>query len=462
MIASDPAPTFGPGLAPANGPGLAPGTIRRVDEIVARTQSEGRAPSVVAGVVRAGRLCHVASAGEEPPPGRDVQYRIGSISKSLTAALVLQLRDEGRLTLEDPLAAHLPEVGLDVGAVSVRHLLGHIAGLQREPEGEWWERSAGGSLAALLTGVGPEKLAWAPVPGYHYSNLAYGLLGGVVAGLTGATWMQAVRARLLEPLGMHRTTYGAQEPFARGYVVHPWHGTLREEPRHDAGAMAPAGQLWSTIADMSRWAAFLCAPEPAVLSPETVATMASPAVIADPESWHSGYGLGLQLWRRGDRVFAGHTGSMPGYLAVLAVHRSSGTGVVGFANTYTITGGTIGGFGLSILEAVLDAEPAALPQPWRPAAPPPPEVEPLCGRWWWMGREFEARWDPADGGALVLTGTRAGAEAWRFVPEGVDRWRGRSGDNDGEILRVCRDPSGTVSTLDIATFIFTRDPMPPE
>jgi hypothetical protein len=260
---------------------------------------------------------------------------------------------------------------------------------------------------------------------------------------------------------MVRTSYEPEEPFARGYVVHPWLGTLHEEPRHDAGAMAPAGQLWSTVADLSRWAAFLCAPEPSVLAAESVAAMTMPVAIADPEAWTSGY-VGLQLWRRGERVFVGHTGSMPGYLAVLMVHRPTGTGVVACANSYSLTGSTIAALGLSILEAVLDGEPAALPQPWRPGAAPPADVEPLCGRWWWMGREFEARWDPSGEGALVLTGSRPGAEAWRFTPEGVDRWRGRSGDNDGEILRVGRDASGAVSTLDIATFVFTRDPLPPE
>ena len=437
-------------------------TVRRVDEIVTTTQSVGRAPSVVAAVVRGGRLVHFTGAGEHPAPDRDTQYRMGSITKSLTAAVVLQLRDSGRLALDDPLAAHLPEAGLDVGGVSLRHLLGHVAGLQREPEGEWWERSAGGTLEALLAGVGPDKLSWPALRGYHYSNLAYGLLGGVIGRITGASWIDAVRDRVLGPLGMVRTSYEPEEPFARGYVVHPWHGTLHEEPRHDAGAMAPAGQLWSTIADLSRWAAFLCAPEPSVLSPDSVAAMAGPVAIADPEAWTSGYGLGLQLWRRGERVFVGHTGSMPGYLAVLVVHRPTGTGVVAFVNSYSLTGSTIAALGLSILEAVLDGEPAALPGPWRPGVAPPPDVEPLCGRWWWMGREFEARWDPSGEGALVITGTRAGAEAWRFSPEGADCWRGQSGDNDGELLRVCRDASGAVSTLDIATFVFTRDPLPPE
>jgi CubicO group peptidase (beta-lactamase class C family) len=443
-------------------------TTQRVDEIVARAQSQARAPSVVAAVVRDGTVAHVAGAGESPRPDSDTQYRIGSITKTLTAAVVLLLRDEGRLDLDDPLDAHLPGTG--VGEVRVRQLLGHVGGMQREPDGLWWERHAGVSLDELVKGIGPDKLAFRPYQRYHYSNLAYGLLGGVVERLTGQSWWDEVSRRLLEPLGMTRTTYHPADPFAVGYVVHPWQATLREEPRHDSGAMAPAGQLWSTAADLARWAAVLAAPEEPgryaaakretpVLTPATVAEMALPVSIADPDTWSGGYGLGLQLWRHGDRVFVGHGGSMPGYLAMLVAHRRSGTAVVAYANTYSMLPAGIGDVGRSIMEAVLDGEPPAAATVWRSAAPPPPDVAPLCGRWWWMGREYESTWD-ADRAQLVVHGVRSGALVGRFVREEDDRWRGRDGDNAGEVLRVRRDPAGAVTALDIATFVFTRDEFP--
>jgi CubicO group peptidase (beta-lactamase class C family) len=250
------------------------------------------------------------------------------------------------------------------------------------------------------------------------------------------------------------------EPFARGYVVHPWHGTLREEPRHDALAMAPAGQLWSTAADMVKWAAFLADPAPSVLAPATLTEMCTPAMIIDPDAWTGGYGLGVQAWRRGERVYVGHTGSMPGYLAALLTHRPSRTGVVLFANAYNLRGGSIGSIGVDALTAVLDTEPPPPPPPWRPGTPPPPEIAALCGRWWWMGIEMEASWDSA-ASSLVLepTGGRsAPANLWRFTPDGGDRWRCRSGFNDGEVLTVQRDEDGRPIGLDIATFVFRRQP----
>jgi CubicO group peptidase (beta-lactamase class C family) len=429
-----------------------------VDAQVAAAQAAGRVPTLAAAVVRDGGLVHVTSAGDRVDP--DTQFRIGSITKTMTAALVLQLRDQGRLSLDDLVYRHLP--GTAVGGVTLRQLLGHVSGLQREPDGDWWERAPGVDLDALLANVTPEKLAHPPYRGHHYSNLAYGLLGAVLQRISGDQWSVLLTKRLCEPLGLVRTTCHPREPYARGYVVHPWEGTLREEPRHDSKAMAPAGQLWSTLSDLARWAGFLADPDPAVLAPATVAQMCAPVVIHDPERWTGGHGLGLTLWRRGERVYAGHTGSMPGYLAALAVHRPSGTGVVAFANAYTLHGGTpqdgrgIGALGADLLTTVLDREPPP-PRPWRPVPTPPPELAPLSGRWWWMGREYELGWD-AEAGELLVTPLSTGGEPWRFAPEGADRWRGTAGMNDGELLLVRREPGGEVRALEIATFVFTRDP----
>ena len=434
---------------------LLPETSRRVNEMVTAAQAGGRVPSLVAAVVRERALVHFTGAGEHPRPDPKTQYRIGSITKTMTAAMVMQLRDEGWFTLDDLLYRHLP--GTPVGGVTLRQLLGHVAGLQREPDGQWWERAAGPDLDTFLGDLAFDKLAHPPFRSYHYSNLAYGLLGAILHRVTGEDWPTLLHKRLLDPLGMKRTTYQPVEPFARGYVVHPWNATLREEPRHDSGAMAAAGQLWSTVSDLVKWAAFLADPTPTVLARETMNEMCAPVVISDLESWTSGHGLGLELWRVGERVYVGHAGSMPGYLAIIAVHRPSRTGVVAFANAYTLRGDSLGALGRRILTEILDREPMR-PQPWRPAPPPPEDVAALCGRWWWMGREYDAAWE-ADSDALVITPvTMTGVAPWRFVPDGADRWLGRSGMNNGEVLVVRRDPAGEVTALEVATCVLTRDP----
>lgn len=444
---------------------LLPETARRVDRLTAETQSAGQVPTLLAGVVRHGRLVHLAVAGgsdlEEPDgeprdrPDQDTQYRIGSITKTLTAVLVLRLRDQDRLRLDDPLDRHLP--GTPVGAVTLRQLLAHASGICREPGGPWWERHSGVEVEKLLAGLSGDTVVGEPGRSYHYSNLAYALLGAVLERITGRSWWELTRSELLAPLGMARTSYLPQEPYARGYVVHPWHGTLREEPRTDTGAMAPAGQLWSTAADLARWAAFLADPAPEVLAPATLAEMCAPQVMSDLDSWTAGHGLGLELYRDGDRVYVGHGGSMPGYVAFVAVHRRSGTGVLAFANAYGLRTGSIGAFARRLLGTVLDIEPAAV-QPWRPAAAPPAAAAELTGVWWWMGRGYEVSWDDGPGELVFRVLAPTGAAPWRFTEERPDRWRGRSGMNEGEVLTVRRDATGAVAALDVATFVFTRHP----
>ncbi|MGH3736961.1 MAG: serine hydrolase domain-containing protein [Micromonosporaceae bacterium] len=429
-------------------------TVTRIDELVATAQTDGRTPALIVGVVRDGALAHVAAAGA-PEPGADTQFRIGSITKTLTATLVMRLRDAGRLTLDDPLETHLP--GTPVGAVTVRQLLGHASGMQREPDGPWWERAPGVPLETLLAGLRPDSLIHPRYRTHHYSNLGYGLLGALAARLGGAPWFELVRDQLLAPLGMARTTYQCQEPYARGYVAHPWHGTLREEPRHDSGAMAPAGQLWSTVADLARWAGFLADPPAEVLDPATLEEMVVPVSISNVESWSGGYGLGLQLIRRGDRVLVGHGGSMPGYQAFLAVHRGTGTAALAYANAYNMKASILELCG-EVIEEVLDREPATT-EAWQPGRTPPPEIAELCGRWWFMGTEVQAGYR-ADAGELVIHPVERPAMEWRFTPEGTDLWRCHSGVNDGELLTVRREANGAVALLDIATFEFTRDPMP--
>jgi CubicO group peptidase (beta-lactamase class C family) len=434
-------------------------TAKQIDDILARAQSEGRAPTVAGAVVRDGVMVHFGAFGTDPvtgeTPTRDTHFRIGSITKTMTAVLLMQLRDEGKLALDDLLYRHLS--GTPVGsAITLRHLLGHVSGLQREPDGPWWERAEGPTLDEFLNGLTPDKLAHPPHRTYHYSNLAYGLLGAVLQRVTGLEWSELLRERILEPLAMVRTNLTEVEPFVRGYVVHPWYGTLREEPRTDTGAMAPAGQLWSTAADLAKWASFLAGGDESVLGQATLEEMCAPVVISDLESWTAGHGLGIELYRRGERVYAGHGGSMPGYLAHLLVHRPSRTGSVIFAGAYTLDGMRIADLNRQNLTTVLDAEPTPV-KPWTSPADTGTAVEhELAGTWWWMGRRLEMHFDPSVNSLFARPQGVPGK--WVFENVGTDLWRGTSGSNDGEIMKVRRDADGRPSELDIATFVHTRQP----
>src|SRR3954470_24251202 len=146
-----------------------PTTARTLLARVARTQKEGRAPSLVTGVVRDGGLVWSAGRGMVAEPHTDVQYRLGSISKTVTAVAVLRLRDEGRLGLDDPLDRHLP--GTPFGQRTLGQLLSHLAGASAESPGGWWERTPGGSLDELRLDAGDVVLGAARR--FHYSNLGF-------------------------------------------------------------------------------------------------------------------------------------------------------------------------------------------------------------------------------------------------------------------------------------------------
>jgi CubicO group peptidase (beta-lactamase class C family) len=420
-----------------------PTTARVLLTRTARVQREGRAPSLVAGVVRDGGLAWSAGRGEVADPHTDVQYRLGSISKTVTAVVVMRLRDEGRLTLDDPLERHLP--GTPFGDRTVGQLLSHLAGASAESPGGWWERVPGGSLADL--DLRPDDVVLGAARRFHYSNLGFGLLGELVARQRDTSWDDAVRAEVLAPLGMDRTTPRPVAPAAEGRAVHPWADVVLPEPEHHAGVMAAAGQLWATLADLGRFAAFLLGDTAGVLDPATLEEMTVPAGVDSSAPGWSAYGLGLQVIRVDGRTLVGHGGSMPGFLAGVFVDREEQTGAVSLANTTAGLDPLV--FGL--LADLRTAEPRIV-EAWTPS-PSPVALESL-GVWFWGPAPYVLR---SVAGGLLHLGPMPGrsGRASRFTARDDGTWVGLDGYFDGETLRIADDH------LDLDTFVFTRTPYDP-
>ncbi len=419
---------------------LLPSTCARLLPLVARAQRDGRAPSLVAGVVRDGGLAWSCGRGEVAAPHHDVQYRLGSITKTVTAVAVLRLRDEGRLELDDALEDHLP--GTPFGRRTVGQLLAHVGGVGAESPGAWWERTEGGALDAL--GLSDADRVLAAGRRFHYSNLGYGLLGEVVARARGRRWSEVVRDEVLLPLGMTRTTPRPVAPAATGTAVHPWADVVLPEPEHDAGAMAPAGQLWATLTDLGRFAAFLLGDTADVLADSTLEEMSEPAGIDSSSPGWSSYGLGLQVQRADGHTLVGHGGSMPGFLAMVLVDRTERIGGVALANsTSGVDLGVVG----RLLDVVRSAEPHVV-DAWSPApAPVPLDV---LGPWFWGPSPYVLR--AVAGGLLHLSGLGRPGRASRFRPLEDGRWVGLDGYFAGEVLQV------GPRELRLATFVYTRTP----
>ena len=426
------------------------------ERIVRTLQADERVPAVSAAVARADRPLwsfQVGTAGGDTRLDEHTQFRIGSVTKTFTAVLVMQLRDQGLLGLDDPLRAHL-----DVpahGDLTIRAMLSHTAGLQREPAGNLWDAgsvvpNADGLIADLVRAeaVLPPSRRW------HYSNLAYALLGQLVARKVGGTWAEVLADRLLTPLGLTDTTVDRRAPYAEGYLVEAYSDHARVEPEFPMGGASPAAQLWSTAADMAKWALFLAEPDPAVLAAATVEEMSQPLTVTDPEQWVAGWGLGLILVPQGGRVqHVGHDGAMPGFLAGVYSRRGRkiGAAVLGSSTT----AGAICAAPHALLAASLEQDPPAI-EAWTPGEPAPEEFASALGRWWSEGSEFVFSWRR---GHLEARAVAAPADKPPaiFGVEGADQLRGVSGREVGERLELTRDASGAVVMMRWSTYRLTRD-----
>jgi CubicO group peptidase (beta-lactamase class C family) len=432
---------------------LLPATRRALTYRVAVGQAEGRTPSLIGAVMRDGCQvwCGARSMLEGHEPDGNTQYRIGSLTKTFVAVLVMRLRDEGRLDLADPLGKYL-DAGQATNA-TIAQLLSHTAGLASETHGPWWERTPGDLRPELADILGPEPQRHPAGRLFHYSNPGYALLGALVGQLRGLAWHEALRLEILEPLGMARTTTAPQSPHAGGFAVHPWADVMQPEPAEGTGLMAPAGELWSTAEDLCRFAAFLLDGHDQVLAPSTLAEMRTPAAPPGDNAWSSGYGLGLQLFRRDGQVLYGHSGSMPGFLATLCVSPDDGVGGIALANA---TSGTdIAAIAADLVKIVADNEPR-LPARWQPLADVEADLLALTGLWYWGPRPYLLRLRA--GRALELSPAAATGRASRFRAETDGTWTGLDGYYAGETLRVVRGADHAVDHLDLGSFVFTREP----
>ena len=439
----------------------------RLERTVRRAQADFRVPALSAALHRADRdiwTCTVGTSGNPEHPLDDAsQFRIGSVTKTFTAVLVLQARDDGLLDLDDPIAKYL-----DVpahGDATIRRLLSHTAGFQREPFGDVWDTLVSPDDAGLLADLDRAERVLPNNRQYHYSNLGMAVLGQLVAKVRGGTWAEVVHERILEPLGLSATTVVPTRRAAVGYLVDAYSDAAHAEAQLDMGGAAAAAQLWSTASDMARWAAFLAGPEiidpdGAVLAAATLDEMRWPLTTTEEALWVGGFGLGLILVPQGKRVLhIGHDGAMPGFLAGVYGRRGGegNPGALGCA--VLVSSGTAGGaieIVHDLLRITVESDPAGI-RPWRPGKPAPQKYRTILGQWWTEGHAFVFSWHD---GMLQARSAEAPADrppsVFRPLPDNPDLLRTVSGRETGELLRLTRNDSGEVVRMHWATYRVTR------
>jgi CubicO group peptidase (beta-lactamase class C family) len=444
-----------------------PVTSTAYERAARRAQARGRIPALSVALVRADREPWIFTVGDsgnpQHPLGPDTRFRIGSVTKTFTAALVMQARDDGLLDLDQPVSAYL-----DVpahGDATIRRLLSHTAGFQREPHGDVWDTLLTPDAAGLLAELDRAERVLPNARRYHYSNLAFAVLGHLAATLRGTTWEELVVARVLEPLGLHSTTVDAPASAAVGYMVDAYSDAARPEPQFPTGGVGPAAQLWSTASDMARWASFLVSPATVdprgeVLAAATLDEMRWPLTTSDETLWAGGFGLGLMLSPQGGRVMhVGHNGAMPGFLAGVYGRRGGedtpdalGCAVLGSSGTASETNTLVD----ELLRLAVETDPADI-RPWRAGSPAPATYRSVLGPWWSEGDQFLFSWHDGTLQARFADGPADAPPAvFRPLPDRPDVLRTVSGREVGELLRLTRDAGGTVVRMHWATYRCTR------
>jgi CubicO group peptidase (beta-lactamase class C family) len=332
-----------------------------IDQICKENAERNHFPSLVYGLVIDGQVVHFNALGvtntiENTKANKSSVYRIASMSKSITAMAILQLRDAGKLQLDDPVYKYIPEIkgqkfSTDSPEITIRHLLTHAAGFPED--NPWGDRQLAISdetmLKMLKKGVSFSNTAGVS---YEYSNMGFAMLGYIIKKVTGETYQNYTIKHILKPLGMNDTywdyTKVPKNQLALGYrwIDDKW----VEQPMLGDGAYGAMGGMLTTIEDFGKYMTFHLSaassdkPESNVLKRSSLREMQQPwsfallnienkTVQGNPCPFVQSYGYGLRWVKDCEQnINIGHSGGLPGFGSNWKILPQYGIGFVSFAN----------------------------------------------------------------------------------------------------------------------------------
>jgi CubicO group peptidase (beta-lactamase class C family) len=299
-----------PGAASAQ-----PADVQAQAEAMVQAAFPADGPGAAILVSRRGQILYAGGRGLADVEARrpitpDTMFRLGSIAKQFTAAVVLQLAAEGRLSLDDPISRFFPDFPQPSARATVRQLLNHSSGIQDYSKIPGWiDRTAGRPMttAELVAEVRSRPATAAPGAAWEYNNAGYMMLGAIVEQVTGRPWYEAVEQRITRPLGLANIRPGitgeADPLTASGYTEDD--GRPRPTRGAHMSVAHAAGGLVGSARDLARWADALH--NGRVLNPAMYREMTSPARLADGST--RPYGMGLRLQRLRGRPMFVHGGA---------------------------------------------------------------------------------------------------------------------------------------------------------
>lgn len=282
-------------------------------------------PGIAIGVVSDQELVWAAGFGladraARTPMTPHTRFRMASHSKLFTATAVMQLREQGKLRLDDPVSKHLPWFTVkpaepDDPPITIEELLTHSSGLPREAGSHWTTFDF--PTTEQLRGLMPQRQApFAPEVRWKYSNLAYSIAGLVIEAVSGQPWADYVQQHIYQPLGMSSSSVDQNvDGLAVGYGRRMPDGSRAVNPFIDARGMAAATGITSTVEDMARFASAQFRKGPRggaqILSTGSLREMHRVRVLES--NWTQGTAIGFAVRKTGDKVYVSHGGSYPGY-----------------------------------------------------------------------------------------------------------------------------------------------------
>ena len=312
------------------------------DAWIRHTMRQKQQPGLAVGIVYDGELLWgrgygYADMGAKRPVTLDTRFRIASISKTFTAVAILQLRDQGALSLDDAVSKHLDWFNLRYdGApeITIRNLLTHTSGLPRDSHKPMWTECDAPEWDEFVEALKARPPTRPPYDKFAYSNVGYSLLGGVIESVTGFSWAECVQRNIVDPLGMSETRPVPQSDdplLATGYSQLKDDYEREPMPFFLMNGFEASANFASSITDLAKYAAFHLADEDsAVLSPHSLRDMHRIHWL-EP-SWNSGYGLGSMQYKLGDWAISGHGGGYPGYLTGFTLCREHKTALIVLTN----------------------------------------------------------------------------------------------------------------------------------
>jgi len=332
-----PAPTLDPALRAA------------IDGAVRDALSSSGVPSASIAVVRDGKIAYLQAYGEArlspaaaAAPG--MRYSIGSVSKQFTATAILMLAEQGKLSLDDPVARFVPDL-TRAGDVRIRQLLSHTSGYQ-----DYWPQDyvppfmlQPTTARAILDRWGKMPLDFAPGTQYQYSNTGYVIAGVIVEKAGGVPLLPFLSSRIFKPLGMASVADIDQERLGEtdpvGYLRYAL-GPLRPAPKEGKGWLFAAGELAMTAEDLARWNVGMI--DQKLLTPASYRQMQTDVLLEN--GLGIGYGLGIQVRRRDGRRVLEHGGEVSGFTSTNLVFPDDRAAVTVLVNQDSIdTSGAIAG-----------------------------------------------------------------------------------------------------------------------